>query len=190
MKGAVWVVALITLGGCQPGGPTSGYQPPSGPGPAAAPPADPDGAVSEQLRAGAVQLAAAGATIQDALASVRSLASRARGDVKTALEGAADYVDSAGSTAADAASDPPSDDEVRADFQRADDDRKRRIEAGEDAYRDLSEARGILDALSEQGPQYGACRELIEVAMDDVEEAVTAFGGKIVLPEDEPPPGG
>jgi hypothetical protein len=73
---------------------------------------------------------------------------------------------------------------VAADFSKWDDDRKTRIQTANDAYYELKEALGLVE--SQEGNYVGLAplADVLSLAMKDVEDGITALGGKIEIPSD------
>ncbi|MCW5937157.1 MAG: hypothetical protein KIT11_07620 [Fimbriimonadaceae bacterium] len=173
------VAAGLIVFGCRPAEEsTIVVQPPTHSG-YRAEPLDTDAELAEQLRSGAVQASAASETIEEALKFAKLVAAESPDETREAAENISDYVDSAGATVVDAGANPPVLGDVKANFVKADDERKKRIENLNDAFRDLQEALGAAKSLSEQDDRFAQLADLIQVAMDDTGDAVKAYGGQI-----------
>lgn len=142
-------------------------------------PDDPDTALTEQLRQGSVQMAAASDTIESALLTAKKVAKSLKGESQQVSQDIVDLLDDAGASVADASSDAPAIEEVKKDFAKYDDDRKVRIESGNDAYKSLESALGTLEGLEVEVEGLDTLRENISLAMEDLTDAVEALGGKV-----------
>lgn len=191
MKLVLLALATVALGlglACRPQEPSVAVQPTAETS-YGREPDNPDAALEEQLRQGAVQMTAAGDSIQSALDEAKRVASKLSGDAKEAAQDVVDFLDSAGASVADASADAPDEDAVKKDFAAADDERKRRIGIGNDAYRDLEQALGTVNDLRELLEGLGTLHDLVTLAVDDLGDAIEAFGG-IVETEQESTKGG
>lgn len=178
MRRIGWIVALISvIAGC--GGPKSQHvvEPTATRSPEAEQSSpSPERQVYEEARAGAVQIGALTESISEALAEVRKLADRERGDRRQAFSDAADFLDSAGATIADFAVEPPAFVEFSKDFAAQDERRLQAIEAANDARIDVQSAANTLGDLGPEAAQLSAkATEIIA----DLEEAITTLGGEI-----------
>lgn len=142
-------------------------------------PNDPDQALTEQLRQGSVQMSAASDTVESALIEAKKAVKALTGEAKLAAQDVVDLLDDAGASVADASSDPPDEADVKKDFAGADDDRKKRIESGNDAYRSIEIALGTLEGLEQQVDGLQSLNETLGLALDDVADAIEAYGGKV-----------
>lgn len=148
-------------------------------------PDDPDTELADQLRRGAVQMTGASESIEAALVAAKDYLKQADGDLSSAAQDLVDFLDSAGESVSEAAGDPPDLAQVKKDFAGADDERKKRIETGNDAFRDLEQALGIVSALQDQVAGLEKLRDLVTLAMDDTGDAVEAFGGTVESEADQ-----
>lgn len=152
---------------------------------------DPDTALHEQLRAGSVEMTAAADTISEALEAARRTSRILAGEARESALTIVDLVDAAGRTTADLAAEPPAVEDVKKEFAAFDDERKRRITEGNDAYMDLQEAVGIARGLEADFPELKSVGDVIEVAMKDLSDAISSLGGQVEEPgEGDPAPEG
>ena len=97
-------------------------------------------------------------------------------------EGLSDIIDSineAGEAIGDAAGDAPTLDDVKKNFSAADEDRLKRIEAGNDGRVALIGASNTAESLGEANASFKQLAELLKVAASDVEDAIFALGGQL-----------
>lgn len=172
------IALLVLLCGCAPKSNGTVYQQPLETS-YGREPDDPDKALAEQLREGSVQMSGASETVQSALLEARKAVKALEGEAKQAAQDVVDLLDDAGESVADASADPPSEADVKKDFVAADDERKKRIASGNDAFRSLETALGTLEGLESQVSGLSALKETVTLAMDDLADAVEAYGGKV-----------
>ena len=171
--------ALLPLAvGCAPAPTKAVYTPPTQTS-YGREPDDPDKALTEQLRQGSVQMAAASDSVESALAEAKKAVKQLSGDAKTAAQDVVDLLDDAGATITEASADPPTEADVKKNFSAADDDRKKRIAAGNDAYRSIETALGTLEGLQQQVTGLTSLKDTITLAIDDLGDAIEAYGGKV-----------
>ena len=142
-------------------------------------PEDPDIALADQLRQGAVQMSLASDTVQSALIEARSVAKSLSGELKLAAQDVIDLLDDAGESVAEGSADPPSEADIKKDFAASDDERKKRIEFGNDAFRSLETALGTLEGLESQLIGLATLKDTVTLAMEDLADAIEAYGGKV-----------
>jgi hypothetical protein len=136
-------------------------------------------------------MTAAADTISEALEAARRTSRILAGEARESALTIVDLVDAAGRTTSDLASEPPPVEEVKKDFASFDDERKRRITEGNDAYMDLQEAVGIARGLEQDFVEFKSVGDVIEVAMKDLSDAITTLGGQVEEPgAGDPAPGG
>lgn len=152
----------------------------------------PEDTLFEQLRSGAFQLDAATESISEALVHAKDALGGTSGQAKEGLQDILDYLDSAGAGIADYAVEPQSADEIRKKYKEFEDQRRKSVQAINDAIRDLEEARGIAASLEEDQPNYSGkgLSGLIDVAIDDLKGAVEALGGKLESDSEQANPEG
>ncbi|MCC6404266.1 MAG: hypothetical protein IT207_09690 [Fimbriimonadaceae bacterium] len=177
--GFLLVVVLLGLAGCNRKEKSLVYTPPANEK-YGADPSDPDLALYEQLRSGSVQMAAVAQTLSEVRDTATGLRGNLGGDAEEALSDILSVLDSVGATVTDLAVDPPTQAQVSRDFAAADDQRKKAIQEGSDAYVELSEAYGMSKSLEEAYPDFIKLSDLLAIAQGDLTEAVQAFGGQIV----------
>ncbi|MBS1713273.1 MAG: hypothetical protein JST30_02930 [Armatimonadetes bacterium] len=180
---------LALVAGCGPKDKGVVYRAPDDASYSAAPD-DPDTELADQLRRGAVQMTGASESIEAALVAAREYLKQADGDLASAAQDLVDFLDSAGESVSEAAGDPPTVDDVKKDFVKTDDERKKRIETGNDAFRDLEQALGVVTALQDQVAGLEKLHDLVTLAMDDTGDAVEAFGGTVESEADQEKDGG
>lgn len=142
-------------------------------------PTDPDEALATELREGSVQMAAASDSIASALAEAKKVVSEQPSDYKPAAQDIADFLDDAGESIAEAASEPPTLEDVKRNFAVADDQRKQRIKDANDAYISMEQAIGTIETIPADVPGFDQLGDLITLAMDDLGDAIEAYGGKV-----------
>jgi hypothetical protein len=147
-------------------------------------PKDPDAALYEICRKGHVQMNGAADTIQETLETAKKVKPFAIGDAATAFGEAYDLIDSAGAGIADYTTPLPDAEHFKAVAKEMDERRLKAIEAGNDAIRDLKEAAGILDSVSEKAKdpfKKGAneVAELTDLCVKDLYDAIEALGGQV-----------
>ncbi|MGV3617575.1 MAG: hypothetical protein ACO1SV_19795 [Fimbriimonas sp.] len=153
----------------------------------AAAPKDGPTALQEQLRGGAYQIDAAMGAMERAMNVVRPLAQDKPDETREALQTIADMLDSAAATIVEF-NDAPTLEAVREDFKAADDKRLKAIEEADDARQEVEQAKGVVtDLLSSEPPadvlaQLNQIDDAIEEALDALEAAIEAFGGKVSDP--------
>ncbi|MBS1723646.1 MAG: hypothetical protein JSS66_11900 [Armatimonadetes bacterium] len=150
-------------------------------------PDNPDAALEEQLRSGSVQMAAASDSIQAALDEAKRVVKKLSGDAKESAQDVVDFLDSAGEGVADAAAEPPDGAAIKKDFSAADDERKKRIATGNDAYKDMEEALGTVTDMKGQVDGLSSLEKLVTLAIDDLGDAIEAYGGKVESEADSEP---
>lgn len=124
-------------------------------------------------------MSAASETVETALNEAKRTAKALAGEAKLAAQDVVDLLDDAGASVADASSDPPQLEDVKKDFAAVDDDRKKRIESGNDAYRSIEIALGTLEGLEQGVDGLQALNETLALALNDVADAIEAYGGKV-----------
>jgi hypothetical protein len=148
--------------------------------------ADPDRAYFEKVRAGAYQLsvtAASLATAVDASTAAEAVAPKS-GEIHEALLDAKDYLDSCGSAVSDFSGEPPAFGTYKAEMKEHKTELADSLQASCDAYIDLNEAIGCVDAVVDGAspklkPKLEAYLDAMTTAQDDLGAAIEAFGGKI-----------
>jgi hypothetical protein len=139
----------------------------------------------QQLRSGRFQLNAAAGSIEQTYLAAKEAADsykRVR-DVHEGFLDVVDYVDSAGAEVSDHIEEPPTLEDITKDFATYDERRLKAVQAANDALKDLREALGVLEGLSDS-PQEAVARSalsvksLLAVAIDDLWGAVEALGGE------------
>ncbi len=141
-------------------------------------------ALYEQCRSGAVHLAGASETIEEALALAKKIARTAPKAMKEALGDAETMIDSAGAGIADFVTEPPSFEQFQKSIVAQDEKRLKAVQAANDGLHDLDEARGIVESISEdaKGPlktQVTSLTSMFDVCVQDLEDAIGSLGGKI-----------
>ena len=133
-------------------------------------------------------MAAASNTLLSALVEARKAVKALSGEIKLAAQDVVDLLDDAGESVADASGDPPTEEDIKKNFAASDDERKSRIASGNDAFRSLETALGTLEGLESQVTGLATLKETLSLAMEDLTDAVEAYGGKVES-ELEPDPG-
>lgn len=165
----VWCVVAAVIG-CAPSTPES-------------PPQPPEAQAYEDYRAGLFALEAAQESLAEALSASQKLqAGLAQGsEVEAGLTDIVYGIDSAGTTIADFAVDPPTEAEFNSEFARHDDARLKAIEAINDALHDLRESSGLArDMSSRISGMQGVLQDLaglMDVAEQDLLSALGSLGG-------------
>lgn len=177
---------VFCLSGCSKKSGGTVYEPPSNTS-YGAEPTNPDVELATKLREGSVQMAAASDSIQSALKEAKHVVASLQGEAKEAAQDIVDFLDDAGESVADAASDPPDEATVKSNFAAADDTRKKRIQDGNDAYRSMEQSLGTLDSLRSGVDGLETLGDLITLAMDDLGDAIEAFGGVVESEEENQP---
>jgi len=136
------------------------------------------------VRAGAAQMSGAIDSIAEALEQAKKCQGAATGDLIQAFDEVVDRIDGVGGALADFAVDPA----PRADFEKnvaaEDEPRLAAIQAGNDGIHELKEAAGIAESVIETVPSAQAedvkkLVALVDLAVQDVSDAITAFGGAV-----------
>jgi hypothetical protein len=141
-----------------------------------APPAD---RLAEQLRSGAVQMEAALGSIEEAMKEAEKLKGTLPADLEDGLKEILDNINEAGEAVGDAAGDAPTLADIKRDFSGSDEDRLKRITAGNDARVALIGAANTADSMGEVNATLKPLAELLKVAAEDVEDAIFALGGQL-----------
>jgi hypothetical protein len=136
---------------------------------------DPVDRVYATLREGATLSDGAAGSVEEARAALRAKTKTAQGQRREAMTEALAFVDQAGEAIVEHAVAPPSRDAVAADPAGFESRRLAAITALNDARHDLREARGLLEAIDPDS----LITRLLATAIEDVEEAILAFGGRV-----------
>lgn len=143
----------------------------SGPAPKADPPANvpQTNPAAVLARQGVVLIEGALGSVADAREAALAEQAKAKGERRQALDEAVALIDSAGASLADYSEAPAESDPAALGRWR-----KQAAEAAGDALIDLGEARGIVESLGDSA----TLAAIVQVAEDDVREAVEGLGGK------------
>lgn len=194
MKPWGWLALATMFAGCGERPATSTPSPSGQPGPVAqapkidpvpeAEPDNPDRALYELCRAGTVQMNGAADSVEETLQTAKNVVPVATGETARGLEEAIELIDSAGAGIADYTAPVPGMDRFPEVALEQDERRLKAIQAGNDAIRDLKEAAGILESLT-QGTKDVVLKgltevlELVDVCIRDLYDAVEALGGRV-----------
>lgn len=151
-------------------------------------PANPDEALATQLSEGSVQMAGASESLQSALKEAKRVAASLKGEAHEGAQDIVDFLDDAGEAVAEAAADPPTKEDIKKDFAASDDSRKKRIQDGNDAYRSMEQSLGTLESLRSGVDGLETLGDLITLAMDDLGDAIEAYGGVIESEQEDKGP--
>lgn len=184
--GLVFLVILAGCGGAKetslPDGKSSGSSGTSS--------ADPVEVGYEQVRAGSFQYGAVVDTLGEAIERCLKVLDTAKGPAKEATEDIRDALDSAGA-AIEAFQEAPADKATyEKNFKAEDEKRLKAINGGNDALHLLGEAREIMSSYEQDlgKPVDKELADLIQLAIDDLSEAIVTFGGKVETEESVPVP--
>jgi len=174
---SVWmfaVVAAVSLTGCQSASP-------SGAGLASsAAEVDPVEILAGQWEKGSYQVEAATTVLADLKDDLATAAKSAKGETKESLLDVADAVESVGQQIAEFA-ETPTEQELKQDFAKADEDRLRAIKTLNES---TVETREAMDLANQLEPELAdAIGANLDEAAKAQEAAILAFGGKIKVPE-------
>ncbi len=141
----------------------------------------------ESLRAGQTLIEGAADSIESALHACNGQRDKETGELKLALEDVSAMLDSAGATLQEAIFELPAAPEVNKEITKYKALQSAMVSATEDAYMELRDALGAARSLAEATPAINELADLIELAMNDTQEALTELGGKV--PSDQAPEG-
>jgi len=174
--------------GCSRRPPTANYVPPVVPNTQSndfeSRPLSKEAELYEKVRSGHVQTAGAVDSIIEALDHAELLLRRARGQQRDALIDVRDLLEDSGATLGDHVEDPPDLKTFLADMNTYDERRLAAIAACNDAIVDLKSARAIVGSLlaAPSPPMKSELEQLevlVDVAIQDLAEAVEALGGQV-----------
>ncbi len=169
--------ALVVLAGC---GPKDVPSPDSAPPEAAgAPSGTPAEKLQENIRAGNVQLSLVLNSLTELSNKLNEESAGAQGELAEGLTEVLDYVDSTGETLTEAMFEPPTPEEIEAEWVKYDDMRLSLITAVNDAYLSLNSVQNILTTLVEQKPSLSVSVEMTETLLADLESAIQSLGGEV-----------
>lgn len=134
------------------------------------------------LRAGAVSLDGLLETLQETQSEIDKLKPQASPVIKEGLIEIEEMMASAADAAAEFKVEPPTQEQVKADFAGFDEQRLKAITELNDALVDLRSAKGTAESIAEEDEKYGPLADLLGLAVTDLEDAIKAFGG---TPEEE-----
>lgn len=179
---AVAIVVASAFLGCSRPIPSASESPPKSP--SAKQSEDKAVDVYALVRAGATEMSGAIDSIAEALDQAKKAQATASGKTRQALDEVVDRIDGVGETLADYSLDPPQ----RAEFEKrvpAEDERRlAAIQAANDGIHELQDASGIARSLLDDAPpavseELKKLAGLIDLAIQDVSDAVAAFGGTV-----------
>lgn len=173
------LVLLLLVGGCSKAPPKAIVEQPA---PAAT---DPDTKLYGALREGAFRLNAASSSLGQALKSSLGILKQQRSGTELfeRLDEVVSLVDEAGEAVSEHSAAPPAVDAIKQKFSAYDDKRLAAITASNDALRRLDLAQKHL-ASTPSSKALAELGDVIELAQDEIEGAVIAFGGKVETPTD------
>jgi hypothetical protein len=154
-----------------------------------APAPDPDSVLHQQLRAGSFQIRVATGTLTEALDATRKARVEAvhHAELLQTLDEFRLVLNEIGASLAQFTEPPPSLEAVRQEFAKYDERRLAAIREANDSHYELFEIAVILEGLIETLPQQPWLPDilnLVRVAIDDLEGAITAMGGEVEEPVD------
>lgn len=137
----------------------------------------PEAKTAASLRAGAVSLDGLLETLQETQTEIVKLKAEASPVLKEGLIEIEEMMASAADAAAEFKVEPPTEEEVKADFAAFDDQRLKAITELNDALVDLRSAQGTAVSIAEEEEKFGPLADLLGLAVTDLEDAIKAFGG-------------
>jgi len=144
---------------------------------------DPDYPLYEKTTAGSFQLSVSSNSIVDAVDSFNDALKSApkSGQVRDAMLDIQDYLESAGDLVAKHIDEPPPFSTFKLNIKARSTRLKQAIQDANDAYQDLTEADGVLQAVKVSSPaledKLQALEDAISSAQDDLASAIEAMGG-------------
>lgn len=144
-------------------------------------PTKPEDTLYEQLRSGSFQVGGVIETVEAALEKLREVKPGKDAELKGVVGEVKDALDAAGAALADYDEEPPPRKDVDARFAELDDKRIKAIDAANNALHDLAEAEGVAEEVG-GSKSVGALTDvadLLLVAIQDLQDAITTLGGKI-----------
>lgn len=150
----------------------------------------PEAKTAASLRAGSVSLDGLLETLQETQSEIVKLKADASPELKEGLIEIEEMMASAADAAAEFKVEPPTEQQVKADFATFDDQRLKAITELNDALVDLRSAQGTAASIAEEFEKYGPLADLLGLAVSDLEDAIKAFGGTPQEDQEaEPEPG-
>lgn len=131
-------------------------------------------------------MAAASESLQSTLHEAKRVLASLSGPTKEAAQDIVDLLDDAGESIAESAADPPGQEEVKKNFASSDDQRKVRISLGNEGYKSLEQSLGTLQGLQKDVDGLSTLANLITLSMDDLGDAIEAYGGQVETEQDPP----
>lgn len=167
------VLLLVSVAGCSKPAPKPAPQQP-------AVATDPDSKLYEALREGAFRLNAASSSLGQALKSSLGILKQQKPgtEIFARLDEVVSLVDEAGEAVSEHSASPPDAPTVKQKFAAFDDRRLAAIQASNDALRRLDLAQKHL-SLAPKSKALDELGDVIELAQDEIEGAVVAFGGVV-----------
>lgn len=122
-------------------------------------------------------------TLTEALDRCLALRKSAKVPAKAALEEVRDALDSAGAAVEDFQLALAEEAEFEKNFKAEDERRLKAIDGGNDALHILGDAQAVLGSYSHDvgKPLDQELESLIQLAMEDLKEAIQAYGGKVEI---------
>jgi hypothetical protein len=143
---------------------------------------NPTGSAAEKLlevmRSGNTQILGAMSTLQEASTQAMELGSSLPVQYEV-MDEIIDLINSSGQSLAEGVGDVPTLEEIEQSYAAADDRRLKWIEAASDGYIDIRSAYNFADSMSEEDPQFDALAGLLDLASQDMADAVDALGGSV-----------